>query len=440
MDQIQIISLKNLWFVALLCMGLHAWSQTNLVPNGGFEGLTSCQSSLPTAYDNSPNWEKPTGSTGTPDVLQKECYNIPAKYNHSGCGGGSQSIEYMEPGFSPSEGWKFGAIVLYQSNSSDWREYMSVELSSPLEEGRCYKFSFKVRNGGGLIPYNYGFGGPVNVFRKYYSNNLGAYFSASKPTQSGTGVINVTPQVNIATLINIDAVWAEYVFYICAEGGEEWLTIGNFYSDEETTIYDYNGEEDCGSGNNAYYCLDEIALYAVSDFHKYIENTTYSTTALVENFQTITAGYSVDPTQTNGNVTVQSNADVTYKAMQKVNLKPGFHANHDFHAYIDPVTPCGSDCQPESGKHGKEIHESALTPIGSPVRIFPNPTHDVFRVENAGAGLIILTDLSGKLMLKKSISGNAEEVIIDIRDLPNGIYLMTIEQQNHLETMKVVKQ
>ncbi len=439
-----IIKLKSVWVLLLFLTANKTHAQTNLVPNGGFEALTSCQLNVQVAYDNSPNWEKPVGSTATPDVFQKECANITCDFNDTKCVGEDQASETRAPGFDPSEGWKFGGIILYSSREL-YREYMSVKLAAPLKKGKCYRFSFKIRNARSMVPYNYisPTNRPYNIYRQYYSNNMGAYFSKNKPAQqNGNDLINANPQVNISTLITANAVWEEYVFYLCADGGEEWLTMGNFFSDINTLISGYNSK-DCGWGPNAYYCLDEITLYELSDYHKLIENTTYSsgTTKVIQYSQTITAGFSVDPFQTNGNVEVQSGADITYKAMEGINLKPGFSARSKFHAYIDPSTPCGADCDILGKKAlnldvvGNETIENE-----SVIQVYPNPSDGMFEFKGMRNSLIIITNISGKLIEKIKVNEDNDLLKIDLTDYPNGIYLLTAENGDGIFQVKLIKQ
>lgn len=91
--------------------------------------------------------------------------------------------------------------------------------------------------------------------------------------------------------------------------------------------------------------LDDILVYEYCLENMLIENTFYVSSEYPYEAKNITAGYSVDPSQTDGNVIVKNGAVITYKAEQEVNLEPGFEVENggEFEAYI---APCGSLCPP----------------------------------------------------------------------------------------------
>ena len=69
------------------------------------------------------------------------------------------------------------------------------------------------------------------------------------------------------------------------------------------------------------------------------------------------------------------------------------------------------------------------------IRLIPNPTKDVIRIENAqGPIRVEIFDAFGKW--KKS----SNSTLIDIAEFPNGIYFFHIRSVDRLEVMKVVKE
>src|SRR5690606_17110786 len=73
--------------------------------------------------------------------------------------------------------------------------------------------------------------------------------------------------------------------------------------------------------------------------------------------------------------------------------------------------------------------------------VYPNPAHDEIKLVLKGlnniSGTIVLTDITGKVMLQQEIS--AEETTINISDLPQGIYLVKYNDQNQSQTIKMLK-
>ena len=68
---------------------------------------------------------------------------------------------------------------------------------------------------------------------------LGAYLSASPPTNGGgSGPINAIPQVAnpLGNILTDTVNWGVIVGTFVAVGGEEFITIGNFYDDSNTVL------------------------------------------------------------------------------------------------------------------------------------------------------------------------------------------------------------
>jgi hypothetical protein len=92
--------------------------------------------------------------------------------------------------------------------------------------------------------------------------------------------------------------------------------------------------------------IDDVELYERScEQDLYIENTSYTFNKEAPfEAQSIIAGYEVaNPPIGSGDVIVKNGADVTYKGVETVQLKPGFSVEHGgtFLAYI---APCGRTC------------------------------------------------------------------------------------------------
>jgi hypothetical protein len=55
--------------------------------------------------------------------------------------------------------------------------------------------------------------------------------------------------------------WTKISGIYTAEGGEEWITIGNFFNDDETTAIEFLG----GEGSIvSYYALDDVSIQSLS--------------------------------------------------------------------------------------------------------------------------------------------------------------------------------
>lgn len=72
-------------------------------------------------------------------------------------------------------------------------------------------------------------------------------------------------------------------------------------------------------------------------------------------------------------------------------------------------------------------------------KVYPNPANDYFVISlpsDVTKLHLTLSDLSGKLLMEKSISHSSN--IIDIQEIPSGSYLITLTSDNHTEHKKII--
>jgi gliding motility-associated-like protein len=106
-----------------------------------------------------------------------------------------------------------------RTNNGNYHEYLQAPLLSPLVAGVTYHVSFWVS--------------PADTYCGTY--NIGAYFSASPPTYSGTNEIPATPQIEstLGYISDIDN-WTLISGCFVASGGESFITIGNYFPITQT--------------------------------------------------------------------------------------------------------------------------------------------------------------------------------------------------------------
>ncbi|MEM6263233.1 MAG: T9SS type A sorting domain-containing protein [Bacteroidota bacterium] len=219
------------------------WSQPNLVPNPGFETYsicpsTSCQWSLVS------NWNNVNGTTGcnngnsgTPD------------YFHT-CGTGFFRFpETLNARVNPLGGSGAMGLGTWLSFSNNFREYISVQLSSPLQIGKTYVLSFSYTNG---IAGTGAYGG--------FGTRLGAHFSNGALTQNGKQPIQLTPTYESPGLL-FSTTWQTISFTFTATANHTHITLGNFRNDNNTVRQQFRTPS--GSGY-AYYYFDDISVTEAS--------------------------------------------------------------------------------------------------------------------------------------------------------------------------------
>ncbi len=198
----------------------------NLVPNPGFEERSECQWNNGFIH-HAPPWFKPT--KGTPDVfhicgavnpdpcpypqdvfLDPWHFGVPT--NFLGCqepyeGDGYAGAFLMEQGFPPDD--------------IEWREYLAVELTEPLEAGEIYDVSMMVslseRSGRAVWAIE------VAFLPELVINNATANHLPIEPSLSHT---------EGDFIVDKDG-WTQLSWLYSAEGGEQYMYIGNFQSNLE---------------------------------------------------------------------------------------------------------------------------------------------------------------------------------------------------------------
>jgi hypothetical protein len=216
----------------------------NLVPNGDFEAYSSCPQAFNDFEDFVDDWFSTSisGPAGTPDYFNA-C-------NTSSCSVGVPANR--QHGFAPAQsGHAYAGMLGYYlqgMNPTERREYISVQLSSPLEAGEIYQVQFYAMRATG----------------SHYSTQFGATFSNSVLIQMNNDPIDLVPNILEAEAL-IDTTWQEYTALYEAAGGEEYITFGNFNNGANTNLlepgaFDTNCEPTLFNDFAAYYYLDNVSV------------------------------------------------------------------------------------------------------------------------------------------------------------------------------------
>ncbi|MGB0403233.1 MAG: T9SS type A sorting domain-containing protein, partial [Salibacteraceae bacterium] len=78
------------------------------------------------------------------------------------------------------------------------------------------------------------------------------------------------------------------------------------------------------------------------------------------------------------------------------------------------------------------------------VELYPNPASKVLNVrvvgENNSEAMVLLTDLTGKLIYNSKLDGNTTENItqIDVSNYSSGVYMLSVSMGTVYSTYKVV--
>ncbi len=222
----------------------------NLIANGSFENYTNPLNCLggfdnynsPTIYHVLDNWY----GVASPDYFNSICTNGPQPGQYG------MDIPANYFGYSQSkDGNAYVGAGLYYRGSVI-KEYFYQHLASPLVSGKTYCLSFFVTRSD-KIPYAL--------------KNIGAYFSNSLPTVVNGYEINATPQVvNTGNYIADTVLWTQIQGCFIANGGEQYVTIGNFTQNSMT--------DTLNAGTNNLIIYGETVSYYFFDDFTLIDQTT----------------------------------------------------------------------------------------------------------------------------------------------------------------------
>ncbi len=218
----QIIIFLNFFFVANRVM-----AQGNLVPNPSLEDHSTCPTGNGQFYLVT-DWNNPTGAS--PEYFHT-CF--PFIYGY----GVPNNIVGEQNTYS---GNAYAGLATY---AGPFREYLQTKLLDTLHAGETYCVQFYVSL-------------PGKADLASIAPQL--LFSETPVTSTSTGLLPFSPQIFDSTNIVYDTTnWTLVTGEYIAQGGESFITIGNFYDDAHTK-FDTVGNTTTAP---AYYYLDEVSVY-----------------------------------------------------------------------------------------------------------------------------------------------------------------------------------
>ena len=248
-----------LWIVCFLAYGNQLFAQTipfdndsNLIFNPSFEEHYSCPLRIEPygIMDEVVAWWQPTG--GSSDY-----------YNN--CGGKQCRVPKNKLGVQyPRTG---ESMVGIYCSLTDYREYIQTEMKEELKKNETYHLSFYVS----LSEYSTGavatIGGLFSNERIMDTTREMLMDKKHKTNSAGVSQTIATyykPQVvnSLSNILKDTNVWMHIEGDFVAKGGERFLTIGNFYTAEQSGLIDPNNTTNILPG--AYYYVDDVELYCLT--------------------------------------------------------------------------------------------------------------------------------------------------------------------------------
>ena len=207
------------WLYLMLCL-LQAGAQ-NYVENPSFENLTSCPDNVFQIYKAAP-WFSPDCYPLRPDTRgYAMLYTSVYPCNYIVTNVPDNPAFHLEA----HKGMSYAGMIAVSSifTGFKYRQYAETKLKQPLEAGKTYYFSmFYSMDKPNVDPSN-----PEFCFK---TDSLGVYFSKDIIDKNPNCILlPITPQVHAGNkMITPDTKWQELTGCYTAEGGEQYITIGNY--------------------------------------------------------------------------------------------------------------------------------------------------------------------------------------------------------------------
>ena len=302
---------KFLILVAFNFLLLTGFAQENLVPNGNFEEKTDC----PGAFTDIVSWYSP--AIGSPDYMNEcQIYN---QYHSVP----SNVFGYQEA----LSGVGYVHFSVFQT-TYEYREYIQVELTDTLIAEKTYKIKMYAS---------------IGDSSKYLVSHIGMYFSNTAFYENYNTALPYEPQFENPVENPLNKTdWTLIQGSYIAQGGEKFITIGNFLEDSKTDTVFVGG---------------------------------------VKNYVSV--------------------------FLEDVSVE------------LDTTVGISEKLKDESEK----------------LRVYPNPANNQITINNSQLTInnqpLIIYNVTGQKVKHLNTNIDVKTIIVDISDLPNGIYIIRINNENH---------
>lgn len=233
---------KYILFSSVLSLSL-AFGQSgeNMVENGSFESITGKGPKKLGGIESATGWVSATGAKADLFVNDKKVPEISPDKN-------------MYGGEQAQDGENFAGVMVYAQGNKLPRTYISSKLNTPMKKGQAYCVKFHVSLGDNS---------------KFATNNIAAHFSKKDVSISDKKSIIDKPHVRevknkvFSGMYSWEKVCGTYI----AEGGEKFITIGNFNMTEDTKVEKV--KRDPSNKNpqigGSYYFIDNITVQLLEE-------------------------------------------------------------------------------------------------------------------------------------------------------------------------------
>ncbi|MEI6817660.1 MAG: T9SS type A sorting domain-containing protein [Bacteroidota bacterium] len=236
----------------VLCCCLCMVQGQNLVPNPSFEIYDTCPSDFSEILNAVP-WFRPTihvsniSNDGTPDYYNSCIDTTNLQAAQVGVPQNFLGYEFARTGHAYAGFYS----TFWCTTNCNYREYIEVKLDSALVAGITYYVSFYVSLADSC---------------SRTTDAVGAYISIDSILSNIYHPLPYIPQINnpVGNFITDKINWTKISGTFLAQGGEQFITIGNFKNDTLTdTIFVSGGGRnhyDTSFDKSAYFYIDDVCI------------------------------------------------------------------------------------------------------------------------------------------------------------------------------------
>jgi len=393
-----------------ICACVKSQAQMNLVKNGGFEQYSICPSNFDevtyTTY-----WSGIDTSWVPADTLADDPPCLPDYIN--GCSTDPTTSEPANGKFYhyPRTGNGMMQMVLYCSDLA-WadtvieNDYLQGKLSSTLVSGQSYCVTFYT---------------VLENLSSYEINNIGAYLddgTIDTTSHCSEWQTQYTPQILETSIVSDTFNWTKIQGSFIANGTENFITIGNFF--------------DTAHNEHIHLQYGVFGMYLIDDVSVIASNATAYGGPNVSIAKGDTAWIGVD-----------SNGDgmpcYWYVLGNSTPIdsggRIGVHPT-DSTTYVVSMDLCGNVTYDTVNVYVSTLGVASPGFSKGQVTVFPNPASDEVAITASGViSNVSISNLIGQDVYHQNY--NSEKVVINISDLPPGIYFVKV---NDTIVKKLVKE
>lgn len=232
------------WHLIFLVFLIENLSAQNLVPNSSFEEFYQCPSTYNASTEGkiAQGWTSPT--KGTPDLF-------------NACSKGVVGVPNNWAGQSKANtGNGYAGIYVFSVNSKrNYREYLQTQLKYPLKKNGEYEIEFYYK---------------LSSNSKYSIDRIGILLSDSifqSPIDEIIHAPTYEQKSPKAYDKRVTGGWEKFSYHYKAKGGEHYLTIGNFSTNEETLSFNIatSKAKEPLLYKQAYFYIDDVKLFALKE-------------------------------------------------------------------------------------------------------------------------------------------------------------------------------